>query len=408
MEFYPHQLSNAATLVRSIRSCGSGIDASDTGTGKSLTALGISSVLELRPFVICPLSVGPAWVAKGKAIRTDVRWINYEKARAGNWFETAVRTGFITPETDLIIFDESHRIGAANTLQSKLAFKAKEHGFKTLQLSATPFDTPLRTRAALHLTGKVDWKLWQTAMERYGCYRAKWLPGKPWMWRSNRTDIKRLRDLLSDSMVATKWTEVEGFPELQIDCVPVTIRPADRKKIDDWRSGLTELNLGTTQKERVKLELARVPSMIDMTRDLVDQGRKVAAFFNFKEPLQSYCTAMKISGIDGETQAELREILRERFVYSGHPLVIAGNSTCIGEGIDLHDIGNGSITSLISPPYSARILRQLIGRTHRIGGVSRAVAKIIFAADTMEQTTLLPTVQSKMAHLETLKDKDLI
>lgn len=400
MNLYPHQVANTRKLVTSIRDCGSGIDASDTGTGKSITALAVARVLGKRPFVICPKSVGPGWEDKAAMAGVDgLEWLNYEMARK--------KLDKLNRD-QLVVFDESHRISAPDTLQSKLAKRIKDAGFQTLQLSATPFATPLKTRAALHLTNRVPWDRWYGALTHLGCRRANWIPGKPWRWREKEDDIETLREMLRDSMVATKWHEVEGFPEYAVDCVPVQVPAAQRKVAEALRDRLTDNPLSDTVVERTELEALRVDPMLELAKDAMASGSSVCAFFNFTEPLRDFARAIGCDFIDGSVGGEQRETVRKAFQSSRKPTCIALNSQAGGEGLDLHDLVGVPRVSLISPPYSATLLRQIFGRTHRIGGRSRAVLKPVFIAGTIEQTRIMPRVQSRMKNIETLTDTDLL
>jgi superfamily II DNA or RNA helicase len=61
---------------------------------------------------------------------------------------------------------------------------------------------------------------------------------------------------------------------------------------------------------------------------------------------------------------------------------------------------------LICPTYSAIDLKQALGRIHRAGAKSKAVQRIIFAADSIEET-VMRRVKAKLKNIETLNDGDM-
>ena len=411
MNLYPHQVENAKKLVRSINRDGAAIDASDTGTGKSFTAFAVAAALRRKPFVVCPLSVGPSWQHKHEILTKgfdkdelakvfgsttgSLEWVNYEKAR---------RSTFRWPDDmadTLVVVDEAHRVGSPDSLQAKMVRRLADRGLPILFASATPFATPMRTRAFMHALDKVHWDRWYPMLKQFGCYRNAKIKGRPWMWNGSSDSIDRLKLLFKDNMVATRWSEVEGFPEVLVQ--PEVVHVSDQAKAEALARAAASNPLAQTVKERRELELLRVPAFIDMTKDLLEQGKKVLAFFNFTDPIREYSKAMGCHVIDGKTDQTERQWAHSDF-QSGVTNNLALNSKAGGEGIDLQ--GQDRV-SLISPDWSAVTYKQVFGRTHRIGG-ELAILKPVYIAGTMEESKVMPTVMRKSQHIETLTDQDLI
>ena len=371
MQLYPHQLKNARRLVSAIRRDGAGIDASDTGTGKSFTAFAVAAALRRRPFVLCPLSVGPSWINKYDTLTAGLdaesvfgaagcEWINYERARRSD-YDLLGQVG----RDSLVIVDEAHRVGSANSLQAQAVKRLVDAALPVLFLSATPFASPMRTRLFLHATGNCPWDNWYSILPQLGCRRNTRIAARPWMWGQSSDDIDTLKAMLQHNLVATKWTEVDGFPDVLVQ--PEVVHVAERTKARALADCISSNPLGQTVKERQALEALRVPAMIEMTRDLLDQGKKVLAFFNFTGPLDEYVRAVGCGKIDGKTERTERQMVHSDF-QEGLANVVALNSKAGGEGIDLH--GRDRV-SLISPDWSAVTYKQVFGRTHRIGGSAR-------------------------------------
>ena len=394
---HPHQAANAQTLLATLAAHRAALDCSETGTGKSYTALAVAKALKLTPFVICPLSVGPGWATKFDDMGVKGgAWINYEKAR---------RPKFTLPAGKLLlIWDECHRCKAANSKQAKLMARlAPTH--PSLFLSATPFATPMETRALLHALGLVHWQRWFSYLPTVGCWRNPHL-NNSWQWKQRPEDIATLRDKLQPYMVKTKWQDVEGFPDNVVHAE--TIRIKDKDKFDKL---ITELRAANKLVEQLRIRMAieahRVPAMVDMANDLLAQGVSPVAFFNFTEPLEAYASALDTRAIiNGDTSSEDREKFIGRFQASRTPCPIVCNIRAGGEGIDLHDTVGVPRVSLVSPTWSAQDLKQALGRIHRVGAKSRAVQRILFGANTLE-SQVLRTVSRKLANINKLTDKDL-
>lgn len=401
---FPHQLQNARTLYRSVVDRGCGIDASDTGTGKSITALTVASALGRRPSVVCPLSVGPGWETKAAMCGvTGLRWMNYERARnpRSGWASS------LDPDKDIVLFDESHRTKSPTSQQAQLVKLVKDARVPMLMLSATPFSSPLETRAVFHATDVVKWSQWHSVLRGLDCFQMKWIKGRPWKWNGTDASLRHIRECLSGSLVKTKWADVPGFQSLTIQPTAVTIAPSDRRKLDEIVADLTPSNLGDTQKERSAVEMFRVPSMVEMAKDLMESGNKVVAFFNYTEPLLAFAAATGCPIINGETDVPDRKRIMAEFQKHRAPCALAANSVAGGEGVDLQDLVGVPVATLISPPWSATTLRQIIGRTHRIGAVTPALHYIIFAGGTVEENGVLPRVQQRSQNIEQLTDTDL-
>ena len=127
------QIPASSILSASIRKWGAAIDGSDTGVGKTYSALGAVRELGMKVFVVCPLVVVESW----RRVIVDhfgleyINVINYESLRTGKLVDQVSRErsnmstieSFVwhIPKDTLIIFDESHRMKNRNTLNAKMA-----------------------------------------------------------------------------------------------------------------------------------------------------------------------------------------------------------------------------------------------------------------------------------------------
>ena len=194
-----HQVNDARNLLAIVREHGSALDASDTGTGKSITALLVAAALKFPVQVVCPLSVGPAWEQKFAMTGVTGTWINYDRARVRTWRPSQPNA--------LVIFDEVHRCKSPTSLQAQLLLRVASAGHRTLLLSATPFASPLETRAVLHALKLCPWSKWYGMLPRYGVFKNRHLHNAL-MWNKSPDTIAALRELVAPRMVKTRWQEI--------------------------------------------------------------------------------------------------------------------------------------------------------------------------------------------------------
>lgn len=77
----PWQPPHVQALAKSIQRFRSALDASDTGTGKTYTALALCREMGVVPFVVGPVNARISWERAANIIGTDLEYINWEKVR---------------------------------------------------------------------------------------------------------------------------------------------------------------------------------------------------------------------------------------------------------------------------------------------------------------------------------------
>jgi len=398
MNLYDHQIKNAKALRASIeRTGGAAIDCSDPGTGKSFTALCVAATYGYPIQVICPLGVGAGWEQKAKLCGVKLSWINYERARRADWMPA--------DKDALVIFDEVHRCKSPSSAQAELLVRvAARH--KTLLLSATPFGSPLETRAILHALRIVPWGAWYGRLPEWGCFRVKAL-NNAWKWNGDPKDIKAIADLIKPSIVKTAWRDVVGYPELLVQPEVTNVR--DTAAVNEALAQIAasdKKDITKTLKQRMVIERAKVDPLSDIAVDYNAQGMSVIAFFNFTESLNEWADLTNAAIIDGSVTGADRAKVVTEFQAARAPRNLAVNVRAGGEGIDLHDVSGVPRVAMHNPTWSAQDFRQCIGRTHRIGARSVGLNKVYYVADTLE-TRVMDTVSRKLTHIESLTDADL-
>ena len=130
-EFYPRQVAAIQQLAPRLMAHGACIDASDTGTGKTITALGVAQALGRTPLVVCPKSILTQWERAARLVGVGFEGIvNVEKLRTGRqkWVSKGSRKSdwfWKLPEKPLIIWDEVQNSGGNRTLNAYLLANLK-------------------------------------------------------------------------------------------------------------------------------------------------------------------------------------------------------------------------------------------------------------------------------------------
>ena len=153
------QVPSVARLCSAIQTYGSGIDGSDTGTGKSYCACAIARELGLKISVVCPKSVISAWKKIiTKHFHLDYGFVlNYESVKTGKYKDIGVwkRVSRIStreyfewnlPKNTLLVFDESHRLKGWNTQNSEITSRRRSNTYKILCCSATNAINPIELK----------------------------------------------------------------------------------------------------------------------------------------------------------------------------------------------------------------------------------------------------------------------
>lgn len=165
------QIDHVKKLLASFHDNLAVLDASDTGTGKTYSALCVAKELNLIPIVVCPKSVIPHWYRASKYFEVDNIYVsNYEQYRIGstpylikknednpffidnisdndmpekikqNHIPRAVYEWQLDANKHLLIFDECHKTKNTQTYNYAIFWWARQQNLRVLSLSATVAD----------------------------------------------------------------------------------------------------------------------------------------------------------------------------------------------------------------------------------------------------------------------------
>jgi len=413
---YDWQKPSAENMLKSLREHHVAADWSDTGTGKTAKAVWIAKTLGKPVGIICPKAVIPSWKDWCKKAGVEPMFIlNYEKLRAGSSgfgdFQKGVWVWQNLPQDTLLIWDEVHKCKGANSLNGKMLVTSRP--FYTLMLSATFASNPLDMRSTgfvLGLHKYVDFFPWCI---KNGVKKAPW---GALAYFGGKSKLANIHKSMGDKASRIRISELgDAFPDNEIfaeayDCGDV------QGVYDDLQNKLAELQASKAAdrphpmteilRARQEAELIRVPVLVDLAEALLDEERSVVIFCNFRNTIDTIATKFKNpSYIWGDQKDDERQEMIENFQNNlSHVMICQIQSG--GVGVSLHDTLGRPRSSLICPTYSAVDLKQALGRIHRAGSKSKAVQKIIFAADSIEEQ-VMKKVKAKLKNIETLNDGDI-
>lgn len=440
------QIPHTKILISDLMTGRNALDASDTGAGKTYIALAIARHFKMFTIIIAPKSSRTKWKKLSRQFHVKSYINNYEqfknsnteychkyksqvvkkvKTLEGNYeevLEEEISFEWTIPENTFIIYDEAHRCKNRETQNSKMfeaSIKAAQH---ILCMSATIADNPLQMYALGIAIGlfKDERGFWQWCYKR-GVKRAFF--GVE--FSGTKTDLAKVhKDIFPHHGHRIIANEEKGFPENLIisDAYEMENSSEIQHVYDDMYHELEKLknrkkkdktdsrgqHLVEKLRARQEIELLKIPAFVEMAEDLVEEGMSVAIFLNFDESIKALAERLKT---DCLITGSIKDIIREKNRVSfqkGEKRIIILNSQAGGESIDLHDeFGNYPRASLISPTYSAQILKQVLGRLPRAGAKSKVVQKIVFCAGTVEEE-VADRVSVKLENIATINDGDLI
>jgi superfamily II DNA or RNA helicase len=438
-ELLSYQIGNADNIIRILNNNGTVLDASDTGTGKTYTAVASCAQLKLNPLIICPKAVISAWKRVCKIFNVDPFFIvNYETIKNLKYYddrgnrkkcsyikyneETKHYSWKNIPKNVVFIFDEAHKCASLSTFNGLLLLATKEttNNFIIL-LSATIADHPEKFKLFFYILNFIskndvdkldlDFKKYMNIVER-------------WIMRDPRPML-RIHNMLYPNRATRMSIDVLGdlFPETQITATPYSMGKTREVEIQmEYETIYKELeNLKTKSKSgklatnplvlilraHQKIELLKIPTFVELANDFLHDGFSVVIFVNFTQTLKSIAkllfTKCLIYGEQSDTE---RQTNIDNFQSNKERLIVC-NIKAGGVGISLHDTdGKHRRVSLISPCWSSIDLTQALGRVHRAGSISKSLQRIIYAANTVEEK-IADKLQQKIKELNSINNGDL-
>lgn len=431
----PWQVGAVGKVVSSLRKWGAAVDGSDVGIGKTYTACGVARELDMDILVVCPKAVKESWK---RVIKNHFKmWgkcagiINYEALRMGKSDSMIAsyvkrrdtrRKEFVwkLPKNTLIVWDEAQKLKNAKTKNSETCMAALKQGYKMLFCSATMATNPLELRTVGQCI-----QLFKSSKQYYEwAYAHGVVRGRFGMeFTGDKKALAKLsNDIFNNRGVRLNRDTIPNFPESQITAECYEMDKEDQDKInkayDEMQLELLKIerllkkDKGQTQmvailRARQKVEMFKVPLIIEMAEEGIENGMSVAIFCNFTETINALSDRLKTKCIvNGVVKDKDRQQAIDDF-QSDKSRIILVNIAAGGAGLNLHDLnGNFPRLALICPSYSAVLMRQSTGRVWRDSAKTKSIQKIVFVANTVEEQ-VCNSVNQKLNNLDLLNDGDL-
>lgn len=412
------------------------LDASDMGTGKTFMGASLIRHFDEPTLVVCPLAVMPSWLRAGQALGTEFDVINYEMLRTGRTpYASATKVPYRlagdppdkkrtynrfdwAPEVGFVLFDEVHRCNGLSSDQSKLLSRAVSAGKRIHMMSATPAESPLKMKSLGYALGlfssPANWLNW--AM-RHGCKKGHF---GGYTFAGRKEQRKAIMDRIHAQLfphrgVRLRVDEIPGFPEVSRQVELIGLDKADARKIDALyqemaaelqsidAKGIGENEATRLMRQRQVIEMLKVPAIIEMVEDGIEQGKAVAVFVNFRDTITALSARLQTDCIIwGDQDPAERECNRQNFQANKERVILCTDAG--GIGLDLHDIrGEFPVEMLINPGWNATSFKQILGRNRRAGARSKALQKILFADGTPEMR-VWEKLRDKVGNLDHLCD----
>jgi len=434
--------------ISGIAEYGSFLNASKTGTGKTCMAVQTALRMKCPVAVIAPKACLPHWRKEfGEAGIVPIFVLNYEKIRRGNnqYLDKIGKRVFrwkLPPDT-LLIFDEVQRCKSPYTQNALLLISAAMQKVNTLLLSATSAEDCTEMRAigyALQLhslnrstalkRGWVEWmKQHGCSMDGFGSWRSgpksklKELHEILYKYRAARITEADMPQAFRENHIIEESVEFAALPAIKRFYREAGITPAivdafiekELFKLEDPKAAAEadkkENIMVAMLRARQMSEACKIPEIVEMTTDLLEEGFSIAVFLNFRESVEAFKhnieAQLKIPVsvvIGGQTADERSENVKE--FSDDRRRVIVLTQAAGGTGLDgLQDLhGNFPRVSLISPSFSAQEMRQTLGRLPRAFAKSGVIQKVLIASGTIEDN-VMRAIRRKLANLDALHGK---
>jgi len=338
--------------------------ADDMGLGKTTST--IIAALETgakKIMIICPATLKINWkreienytdrsifIAEGKQFSTDSDFviINYDILKNFHDPKNREESLILKSNFDLVIIDEAHAAKNGQAQRTKLINDLVKDIGRLWLLTGTPMTSrPIDYYNLLNLVDSPVAKNWLAYVVRYcGGYQFKVGNRKVWnvMGSSN---LEELRDRTSPTILRRLKENVLDLPEKIITPVYLNLKSKEYENVMgeyyDWYDKNPEesksLTVQFTKLTKVRQIIAneKVKETIEITENIIEQGKKVIIFCNFTESLNTIKEHFgKIAvKLDGSMSQKERQLSVDEFQNNEKIKVFVGNIRAAGTGITL-------------------------------------------------------------------------
>lgn len=389
------------------------VDTSDTGTGKTYTAIALCKLLRMRPLIIAPRNSHLNWQNIADAFDVEIEAIfSYEKLRTGSYnycegistknkYYNIETQEWSLPQYTLVIYDEAHRAkngihttrrSTNNKILCAIRSELEYSESKLLLLSATLADRFDCYSTWLYLLGIIDYP------EKFSQFADK--------IGTDNFFIKISNIIIPEYGGRMPTTVSQGYRNLILDI--------SQDFIDNYKSEYNILDEeGDYSLQMRKLEIAKCLKLTENISVELSKCRSVICFVNYTESISCLRLQMRKHGIamwenviDGSVSQSQRSKIISDFQKDRLIFLICQIHTA-AESISLHDIqGERKRSVFIMPTYHCIDVKQALGRAARSGSLSVPKMRIIYADtpfdDESRELKLKRRLEEKIKNIDTL------
>lgn len=419
------------------------LDASEAGTGKTAVTCATSASLRRPMFVVCKKYAKPGWRWMAQRMGADMKLLaNWELIRKGNtdfgkWSEYPVQlktkvkmvpyfqwSPEIRKQNGILVMDEFQTAGGIDTQNSSMAMSTRRCGITTIGLSATVANSPTRMKALAYLTRMIhspdQFKAWAL---RHGCV----FKGRNQMKFGDSSDInshaKRQAVMLdlhqrifgSGMAIRVLKKDIPNFPRNHVTVEAIDCDDAIEQINREYQSIKSALDRIAARKmdaedakklvthSRQQIELLKIPAIVEMVEDEIENGRQVVVFVNYRATAIELGKALGVPIMLGSQSEREREEVMLRFQDGTNKATISTYGAG-SDSINLQDeVGDAPRTTILFPTFRVEFIIQGMNRTHRATAKSPTIQRFIYAWGTMEQDTM-DRMRVGISHMDLLND----
>ena len=303
----------------------------------------------------------------------------------------------LNKRTDIVIVDEAHKCKNHKSLNGKLLISLKSK-CKIIMLSATIADKPENFKVFGYMLG------FYPSIEK----SKGWING---ILREDNDKLNKKTSSLYDKLYPYKGSRMSlddigvKFPKNQISAYCYSLSKSARREMDehykmiianktidniniDKRNENSEIT--TILRSRQKIELLKIPILIDLIDKYIESNKYVVVFINYLETLSKLSELLtnndiQHSKLHGSLNEDERTVEINKFQTNSVKVILCMMQVG-SQSISLHDTsGKAPRVSLIIPSFSSIDLIQALGRIYRVGLKTPVMQRIILCEDTYEK-----------------------
>jgi hypothetical protein len=447
----PHQVVHTQNLIYAIETNGIALDCADTGTGKSYSAVAVCKNKGLRPFFMGPKAGIPNLYRACEEFDIEpLGNVNYETIKNGKYYSCLedfhceerspcpyvevireqeknpitkkllfTKTGYPKmtikkiiwklPPNTLIVFDEAHKCrngktSGKETGNSKLmisikSFINKTQGIYGLFLSATLTDKLENFDVIAYMLGfykPYQPKIYKQFLRRLGGSPSeifKKIHHLLFPKYASRMSIRTIKEDTGDTIFKNNDIQAVMFPvDMQTALEIEETHQKIKEALKEIRSHGISRGWGAIIRYWQRIEVLKVPSVIDTIVSYLQQGSAVIIFVNFTETKyllvdhilnhpanvgESLIKMERIDYIHGDQNGLQRQEIVDSFQKNEIDLLVC-QILAAGIALSLHDLHGKQRKSIIFPTWSATGLKQALGRSYRAMAKTDSVQRIVY------------------------------